>query len=256
LTVHVNHIRCGTGTPLVLIHGIGHRWQAWEPVLGRLSAFHDVIALDLPGFGGSPVPAAGMPVDMPATVTAIGAVFAHLGLDRPHVAGNSLGGAIALELAATGRVASATAFSPAGFFTAAERRRALAILRALRAGSYLPVGLQKVAPWRAVSVASLVARPGRLTADRLVGDTLALRRGAGFGTVARAARGYAFAGDPPVPVTVGWGAKDRIFRPHQAERVRQLLPRARVVALPGCGHIPMSDDPDLVASLIVETTRD
>ena len=252
--MHVNHIRCGTGTPLVLVHGIGHRWQAWEPVLARLSARHDVIAVDLPGFGASPVPETGMPPDMPATVAAIGAVFAHLGLRRPHVARNSLGGAIALELAAADLAASATALSPAGFFTAAERRRALAILRALRIGSHLPVRLQRVGPWRTVSVASLVAQPARLSVDRLVGDTLALRNGAGFPAVARAARGYEFAGDPSVPVTVGWGTRDRVFRPHQAERVRQRLPRARVVELPGCGHIPMSDDPELVASLILSTT--
>ena len=67
-------------------------------------------------------------------------------------------------------------------------------------------------------------------------------------------KGYEFAGDPSVPITVGWGTRDRVFRPHQADRVRQRLPRARVVELPGCGHIPMSDDPELVASLILSTT--
>lgn len=252
--MQLNHIRRGTGTPLVLIHGIGHRWQAWEPVLARLCDHHDVIAVDLPGFGGSPVPEAGMPADMPATIAAVGAAFAGLGLDRPHVAGNSLGGAIALELAAAGLASSATAFSPAGFFTAAERRRALAILRTLRVGSYLPLGLNRVAPWRTVALVTLVARPRRISVDRLVGDTLALRRGAGFAAVAQAARGYRFAGSPSVPVAVGWGTRDFIFRPHQVERVRERLPEARVVTLPGCGHIPMSDDPDLVASLILETT--
>jgi pimeloyl-ACP methyl ester carboxylesterase len=56
-------------------------------------------------------------------------------------------------------------------------------------------------------------------------------------------------------VTVAWGAKDRILPPHQAERARELLPEARHVALPGCGHVPMTDDPDLVADLILQTTR-
>ena len=90
----------------VLLHGIGHHWTAWLPVLDRLAEAHDVIALDLPGFGRSPVPAAGLPPDMPGVVAAVAEVFTALGLDGPHVAGNSLGGAIALERAAAGRVAA------------------------------------------------------------------------------------------------------------------------------------------------------
>jgi pimeloyl-ACP methyl ester carboxylesterase len=57
-----------------------------------------------------------------------------------------------------------------------------------------------------------------------------------------------------VPVTVGWGEGDRIFRVHQADRVRRALPQARVQILPGCGHVPMSDNPGLVCDLILETT--
>ena len=62
--MRVNHVRQGSGEPLVLIHGIGHRLQAWLPVLDRLAAHHDVLALDLPGFGDSPVPPGGMPPDV------------------------------------------------------------------------------------------------------------------------------------------------------------------------------------------------
>ncbi|MFD6563672.1 alpha/beta fold hydrolase [Micromonospora profundi] len=260
MSVHVR--RGGSGEPLVLIHGIGHRHQAWEPVFDRLAAHHEVIALDLPGFGNSPMPGTGMPADMAATVAAMLPVLTEWGLDRPHVAGYSLGGAISLELAASGVVASATALSPAGFFTPAECRRALAILRLLRANSYLPTPLMRVALrsayLRAMCFGSLVARPTLLDADRALGDALALRRGLGFTAVARAARDYRFDGvrlsDAAVPVTIGWGERDRIFGVHQAERARSGLPAARVVTLPGCGHVPMSDDPDLVAALILETT--
>ncbi|MET8258264.1 alpha/beta fold hydrolase [Micromonospora sp. NPDC005205] len=254
--------RAGSGEPLVLIHGIGHRHQAWEPVFDRLTAHHEVIALDLPGFGNSPVPATGMPADMAATVAGVLPALTEWGLERPHVAGYSLGGAIALELAATGAVASATAFSPAGFFTPAERRRALAILRMLRANSYLPTTIMRVALrsayLRALCFAPLMARPTLLDVERALGDALALRRGVGFNAVARAARDYRFdclrLSDPTVPVTIGWGDRDRIFGVHQAERARAGLPAARVVTLPSCGHVPMSDDPDLVAGLILETT--
>jgi pimeloyl-ACP methyl ester carboxylesterase len=56
-------------------------------------------------------------------------------------------------------------------------------------------------------------------------------------------------------VTVGWGERDKILGIHQAERVKTVIPSARVVTMPQCGHVPMSDDPDLVISLILQTTR-
>lgn len=258
----INKRHGGTGEPLVLIHGIGHRLEAWEPVFDRLAERHEVIAIDLPGFGRSPVPAGGMPRDMAATVLALAATFREWGLDRPHVAGNSLGGAISLELAAAGAVRSATAFSPAGFFTDAERRRALRILNTLRANTFVPKQMIRMTlrspVGRAASFGALVAEPRRLDVDRAFGDALALRQGRGFRPVARSARDYAFDGsrlDSTVPVTVGWGEQDKIFGVHQADRVRAALPSARVVTMPGCGHVPMSDDPEAVARLILETTH-
>jgi pimeloyl-ACP methyl ester carboxylesterase len=256
--VLVNSERRGSGPPLVLIHGIGHRWQAWEPVLDDLARHHEVIAIDLPGFGRSPVPSDGMPLGMAQTVARIGEHFAAEGLEKPHVAGNSLGGAIALELAAGGLVSSATALSPAGFYTEAERRRALRILSAMRLNTFLPGPVMRVglrfSAIRAASFAGLVVHPGQLSAERAYEDALAMRRGKGFRPVAKSALDYRFAGAPTVPVTVAWGTHDRILRPSQAERARELLPQARHVPLPGCGHVPMSDDPDLVASLILQTT--
>jgi pimeloyl-ACP methyl ester carboxylesterase len=254
----VNFVRVGDGPPLVLIHGIGHRWQTWEPVIDTLSALHDVVALDLPGFGASPMPAHGMPTDMTAIVAGVSCFLAAEGIDRPHVAGSSLGGAIALELAAADLVASATAFSPAGFSTPAQRRRALAILRTLRVNTFLPAPVIRLVlrsrTLRACSFGPLVAHPSRLRPQDMVDDALALRRGHGFRPVARVLRDYRFAGEPTVPVTIAWGEKDRILRPSQAVLARATLPRARHVELHDCGHVPMSDDPELVASTIFTTT--
>jgi pimeloyl-ACP methyl ester carboxylesterase len=258
----INKRHGGCGEPLVLIHGIGHRLQAWEPVFDRLAERHEVIAIDLPGFGLSPVPEGGMPRTMAATVAALAAAFQEWGIDRPHVAGNSLGGAISLELAAVGAVRSATAFSPAGFFTDAERRRALRILNTLRANTFAPKSMIRMTmrspSLRAASLGALVARPALVDLERAYGDALALRQGRGFRPVARSARDYTFDGsrlDSTVAVTVGWGEQDKIFGVHQADRVRTRLPAAKVVTMPGCGHVPMSDDPDLVARLILETTH-
>ncbi|HEY2795320.1 MAG TPA: alpha/beta fold hydrolase, partial [Micromonosporaceae bacterium] len=179
----INFERRGAGEPLVLIHGIGHRWQAWEPVLGMLADEHDVIAIDLPGFGRSPRPVGGMPASVPALATLLGSFLAELGVDRPHVAGNSLGGGLALELAAAGIARSATALSPAGFATRTEAMRALAILLELRGTTYLPeTTIRRIVAspgGRRISVGMIVARPADLSQERTVGDALAMRRGKG-----------------------------------------------------------------------------
>lgn len=250
--------RRGAGEPLVLLHGIGHHWRAWEPVLDRLATAHDVIAIDLPGFGESPLPPGGPPADMAAVVAAVGDFFAGFGLDRPHVAGNSLGGAIALELAAAGLVSSATALSPAGFCTPRQLRWALGVLRAHRLAARLPQPVLRTAfrstPARALAFGMIFGRPRRLTLDMALADARALRDARAFDACARAGREYAFGGTPAVPVTVAWGTRDRVLPYRQAALARERLPRARHVDLPGCGHVPMSDDPDLVASVILGTT--
>ncbi|SNT59284.1 Pimeloyl-ACP methyl ester carboxylesterase [Asanoa hainanensis] len=257
------HERHGAGPPLVLLHGIGHHWRAWEPVLDRLAEHHDVIAVDLPGFGHSPVSAAG-PAGMPTLVAALTSFLTSLGFGpslgdpRPHVAGNSLGGALALELAAVGRVASATALSPAGFASAGQLRYAVSVLTALRVVSHLPTPVVRTVlrspRLRAAAFSMLLSRPGRISLERAMADTAALRDGPAFRAIARASRGYAFTGQPTVPVTVAWGTRDLILRPSQAVVARRGLPHARHVDLVGCGHVPMSDDPDLVADLILTTT--
>jgi pimeloyl-ACP methyl ester carboxylesterase len=248
--------RRGSGPPLVLLHGIGHHWRAWEPVLDRLAAHHDVIAVDLPGFGRSSL--SGDFAGMPSLVAALASFFTDLGLVRPHVAGNSLGGALALELAAAGHVASATALSPAGFASPAQLRYAVLVLTAHRLVSRLPTPvvrtLLRSSRVRAFSFGMLLSRPGRINLERALADTAALRSGAAFRAVARASRGYAFSSAPTVPVTVGWGTNDLILRHRQAAVARRGLPQARHVDLTGCGHVPMSDDPDLVADLILATT--
>jgi pimeloyl-ACP methyl ester carboxylesterase len=199
-----------------------------------------------------------MPAEMSGSVTAIGEFLDGLDLDHPHVAGNSLGGAIALELAAAGLVASATALSPAGFFTEAERRAAVRALSFMRATTFQPTLVLRMAlrspVVRAQSFGRLVVHPQRLSPERAFGDTIALRRGGGFRAVVKSSREYAFLGQPTVPVTVAWGDHDRILPPRQAERARERLPNARHVSLRGCGHVPMSDAPDQVAKVVLETT--
>ena len=122
VSLAINYHRTGSGPPLVLLHGVGHHWQAWEPVIERLAGEFDVIACDTPGFGRSAPLPAGIEPTIPAYVDAFEWFFAELGLERPHVAGSSMGGGLALELARGRAAASATAFSPIGFWSTAEVR--------------------------------------------------------------------------------------------------------------------------------------
>jgi pimeloyl-ACP methyl ester carboxylesterase len=254
----VSYERRGAGSPLVLLHGIGHHWRAWSPVLDRLAEAHDVIAVDLPGFGASPLPAAGAPATMADAVAGIASFIEELGLDRPHVAGNSLGGAIALELAAAGVAASATAICPAGFCTRRELRWAISVLTAHRLATRLPEPVLRTvlrsSLVRTMSYGMICAHPSLLTPEEALIDALALRNGRAFAAVARAGRGYAFRGTPTVPVTVAWSTGDRVLPYRQAAVARQILPNARHVDLPGCGHVPMRDNPNLVAATILSTT--
>src|SRR5215218_9032011 len=112
------YIRRGSGPTLLLIHGVGFQRQMWEPVLDRLARERDVIAIDLPGFGDSP-PLAHTP-SVEALAAAVAEFLDGLGVERPHAAGNSLGGGIALELGRQGRARSVCVLSPAGFGTMRE----------------------------------------------------------------------------------------------------------------------------------------
>lgn len=253
--------RAGQGEPLVLLHGLGHRRQAWNAVVPRLVGERDVITVDLPAMGESPPPAVG---DYRTMADMIEKLFGSLGLDRPHVAGNSLGGLISIELAARGAVRTATALSPAGFWNAPERVWCIAVFRiAGLLGARLPdAAVDRIVGNAAARVALygvFFGRPSHHEPADLVTD---LR---GLGRHHRPAIDAALAEfahwplpSPPaagVPTTVAWARRDLLLFPHQARRARRALPGARFLTLPGCGHVPMADDPERVAALLLEASR-
>ncbi|QEU96441.1 alpha/beta fold hydrolase [Streptomyces kanamyceticus] len=257
----VAYERAGTGEPLLLLHGIGHHWQAWSPVLDVLATEYDVIAVDLPGFGESAALPDGLPYDLATVTAALGALCEALEVERPHVAGNSLGGLLALELGREKLVRSVTALSPGGFWTQAERRYAFGTLLAMRQGARLlprPAieRLSRSAAGRAALTSTIYARPARRSPEAVVAETLALRAATGFDETLAAGRDVLFRDDvPDIPVTVAWGTKDRLLLRRQGIRAKHAIPGARLVRLPGCGHVPMNDDPALVARVILDTCR-
>ncbi|TWV56032.1 alpha/beta fold hydrolase [Streptomyces misionensis] len=260
--VTVSYARVGRGEPLVLLHGIGHHRQAWDPVVDILATEREVIAVDLPGFGASPALPDGLAYDLPTTNAVLAALFEALDLDRPHVAGNSLGGLLALELGREKLVRSVTALAPAGFWTQAERRYAFATLLAMRGiAQRLPLPLvarlSRSAAGRTALTSTIYARPARRRPEAVVAETRALVEATGFEATLRSGVTVRFTDDlPGLPVTVAWGTRDRILVRRQGIRAKQTIPHARLIRLPGCGHCPMNDDPALVARVLLDGSRD
>ncbi|WP_369214081.1 alpha/beta fold hydrolase [Streptomyces flavofungini] len=260
-TATISYARAGAGEPLLLLHGIGHHRQAWDPVVRILAAEYDVIAVDLPGFGASPSLPDGLAHDLPTVVPALGALCRALGIERPHVAGNSLGGLLALELGREKLARSITALSPGGFWTPAERRYAFGTLLAMRQGArLLPVPvierLSRSAAGRTALTSTIYARPWRRSPDAVVAETLALRHATGFAATLTAGRDLPMGEDVTgLPVTIAWGNRDRLLVPRQGIRAKRAIPGARLIRLTGCGHVPMNDDPALVARVILDTCR-
>jgi len=176
----------------------------------------------------------------------------------PHVAGNSMGGLMALEMAARGLVRSATALSPAGFANRPEMAYG-------RASLWLSVRLaRRTAPYartmfataagRRLGLSLFVARPERLTPDEAAENARALADAPWFNETLPTLEAFECPDRAPttVSVTVAWGSRDRLLLPRQARRAARALPRARVLMLRGCGHVPTWDDPEQVASVILE----
>jgi pimeloyl-ACP methyl ester carboxylesterase len=254
----VNLHREGAGEPLVLIHGVGHHWQGWRPVIDRLAPEFDVVAPDSPGFGGSPPLPPGTDPAIPAYADAFAALFAELGIGRPHVAGNSMGGSIALELGRRGAARTVTAISPAGFWTARERRYCQVSLglsgRMPAPARAVARALARTAAGRTLAMSQTFARPWRMPAEAAVATLDALWAAPALGPALEAFERYSFRDGHElagVPVTVAWGSRDRLLLfGRQAPRARRALPHARHVTLDGAGHTPFHDDPDLVAAAI------
>lgn len=256
--------RCGHGPPLVLLHGAGHRRQGWDPVIGALAGEREVVTVDFPGFGQSPPLPDSLPYTLDSLVDVLVDFFDRLGLVRPHVGGHSMGGLVALALARHGGVRSATALSPAGLWTARQRAWTLALLRSCHrmACRTPPAVLERLArtpAGRALLTGVVVARPWLLDPQVVLEDARALAGAPAFAPTLAAAERVMFEGPiDGVPVTIAWGDRDRLLRRPPAAMVTALIPQVQLVRLPGCGHVPMTDDPLLVTQVLLagSTTAD
>jgi len=257
----LDHHRGGSGEPLVLIHGIGHTWRGWQPMLPELERRFDVLAVDLPGFGHSaPLPANVDPTPE-ALADAVERELLGAGFDSAHFAGNSLGGWVSLELARRGRARTVTAISPAGLQHARERNWGAGILRGMRSLARTmpaPEAALRNPIARCLLAGPAVARPWRYDPDMLIEATGLFSNCPGF----EATLPHTFHAQPrglttlDVPVLILWGSLDLILLPRQGRRFERLIPGAELRYLRGAGHTPMTDVPDVLSDAIAEFALD
>jgi pimeloyl-ACP methyl ester carboxylesterase len=247
--------REGEGEPLLLLHGTGSSRGVWKPVIPLLAREREVVALDLPGHGASPLIAGVEPTPI-GYAPVVSATLEHLGFERVDVAGNSMGGWTALELAKAGRARSVVALGPAGLWPRHSPLSARATLWLLHHAPPPPARLLHSRIGRRVLLSRIYGRPERVSPEEALEAAAVMRSTRGFGEHLRETTHNRFTGGQgiDVPVTIVYGERERLV-PRRARHGDQLPKHTRWVTLPGCGHVPTWDDPELVARTILEGTR-
>jgi pimeloyl-ACP methyl ester carboxylesterase len=254
--------RAGEGQPVVLLHGFTGHWRHWKPVLADLVARYEVIAPTLSGHNGGPAYPAGMGLEKVADAgDSLERHLDELGLGTAHFVGNSMGGALALELAKRGRARSVVAFSPGGGWELGgpepERiarffARQMRMVRASR--KQMPrlmrrPGARRLAMRDIMRHGELLSPPDAvdISLDPLgctvVDDVLSSLRS-----------GRAHLEDleqVTAPTLIAWGELDRILPLATCSaRFRREIPNAEFRVLPRVGHVPMWDDTRRVVETI------
>jgi pimeloyl-ACP methyl ester carboxylesterase len=258
----MHSIRRGNGKPLLLIHGLGGTWRSWTPIIDTLATTREVIAVDLPGHGGTP------PLEGEASIAtladAIAGFLRERNLTGIDAVGSSMGARLVLELARRGGVlGSVVSLDPGGFWRGWERHaffasQALSI-RIVRALQPVMPALMRNPIGRTLLFAQLSARPWRIAPELALLEMRSYARSPVFDELlwqlayGEEQRG-APAGSIPHPLVIGWGRKDRVCFPWQARRALDLFPDARLHRFARCGHLPQWDDPQATARLILQAT--
>ncbi len=239
--------RTGSGTPLVLLPGFGEDSTAWLPALPALAARHEVILLDLPGFGTAPpLPSRLWPTSR-ALAKTVAAELDRLGVSRPHVAGFSLGGRVGLELGRRGRARSVVAIGPNGTGTPVEQAYLVGLLSAKRllAGALHPLAeLPGGEHLARLFLATEHARPWHLHAQQARHLLAGFAHSPGYWkTLACTAVDVALGmHQVTCPVLLLHGSLDLIAL-GQPPRFLFLLPHAQLRTIVGAGHNVVPDAP-------------
>jgi pimeloyl-ACP methyl ester carboxylesterase len=255
--------RAGTGEPLLLLHGFTGTWHHWRAVLGELVAHYEVIAPTLAGHDGGPIFPTETPLTFPTAADSLEQHLDELGVGSAHVVGNSMGGALALELAKRGRARSVVALAPAGGWTEGDGE-------AQRVGRFFARQL-RVTRRLGPRIATVMRRPtsrrlafrdimrrGELVApaDAIDLALTSVRCEVSARAIAalQADNGLALRDLDRIecPVLLCLSQFDRVLPAERhGPRLRREIPGVEVRTLAGCGHLPMWDD----TRLVVETIR-
>ncbi len=260
----VNVVELGEGPPVLFVHGLSGSWPNWLEQLPVFADNHRVIALDLPGFGKSPMPTG--EISISGYARTLDALLDALDIDAAAVVGNSMGGFVAAELAINfpQRVERLVLVSAAGLSTYRDPRG----LRELRRIRRMERPIAAVTRWSAANADILASRPvlrtaalGAITrhADRLPAPLAAEQiRGAGkpgFLPALQANLDYDFRHRLPeiaCPTLIVWGANDPVVTVRDADAYAELIPGSRSVILPDTGHMPQIERPAELNALLAE----
>jgi pimeloyl-ACP methyl ester carboxylesterase len=253
--LRVRYVRKGTGPAVVLIHGFGSSVYTWKDVLPALAADHDVVAIDLPGFGGSTIP---RPLDGASYPAVVLGVMDRLGIARASLAGHSLGGAVAVAVAAArpDRVDRLVLIDSAGFnFRRSDRPWLLRMVAAPGVASVierLPVRRRLVA----AGLRQCFFDDDLVTAERIDEYAAPMLRPGVARAAAELLRAPAFpdfaglAARVRAPTLVVWGRDDTLIPVAQAARFTGAIPGATAIVIEGCGHVPQEEQPADVAAVV------
>jgi len=225
---------------LVLLHGFMDSWHTWDLVRPALERRRELLVPALPGHvGGPPVGELHSGVLADAVERELDAA----GVDTVDLAGNSLGGYVALQLAERGRARSIVAFAPGGGWLDDSWQETLDTQEQLRAG-------RLASPLRL-----MVEHPERLPRDAVAHLAAAVAGCTGAEAMTAHAREHGWPLDPArvtCPLRIVWGTEDKLLPwPRAAARYRAWFPHADWIELDGVGHAPQLEVPLEAAQLIL-----
>ncbi|PPK83802.1 pimeloyl-ACP methyl ester carboxylesterase [Neolewinella xylanilytica] len=254
------HTRAGRGKPLLLVHGLGATCRSWDTISPALAEARDVIALDLPAHGQSPEEADSGTFD--GLARSLDDWLKAENLTGVDMVGSSLGARLVLEMARRGRAGAVVALDPGGFWQGWERTffnatitASLALVRAVRPA--LPAITGNVVGRTALMV-QLSARPRALDPAFVARELKSLADTRTVGSLVKdLAKGAMQEGpaNTSAPVVIGWGRKDRLCLPQQADRAMAAFPKARMHWFEHSGHFPMWDQPEETVKVILDATE-
>jgi pimeloyl-ACP methyl ester carboxylesterase len=251
--MRVHYRRAGSGPSLVLLHGLVGSAANWNPNIEFLSQNATVYAIDLFNMGESER-VLGLDAGLEATADRVAACLDALGLADADVAGHSHGGAIAMMLAARHpeRVRRLVLFAPANPFC--DLGRQLIGFYRTRLGGWFARRIPALPrSLHATALSRMYGDPNRVVEGTLDGYTKGLNSGT-VEHVLQIVRGWTedmsdlrreLGKLAAMPTLLIWGDRDRAVGLASAERLREMLPLASLMVLPGVGHLPFSEQPEI-----------